>query len=138
MMRKAVGGFAVLLLLIWSMVSLLPRNQSSGSRSTVVHSSIPDSSSSSSSSSAYGRGYGGGEGEGDVDAVASIWRTRPQSLQLACDPQRDYFSVLQGHNWDSWMARREGHSVAESYEPRPSQGATGPAAEASRAMSAAR
>ena len=128
-MRKAVGGFAVLLLLIWSMVSLLPRNQSSGSRSTVVHSSIPDSSSSSSSSSsAYGRGYGGGEGEDDMDAVASIWRTRPQSLQLACDPQRDYFSVLQGHNWDSWMARREGHSVAESYEPRPSQGATGPAA----------
>ena len=40
-------------------------------------------------------------------------------MSLDCDPRNDYFQVLQGHNWNSWMARPEEHTVAESYERRP-------------------
>jgi hypothetical protein len=46
--------------------------------------------------------------------VSAIWKNRHPEYELKCDPKNDYFSQLEGHNWNKWMAKT--HSIAESYE----------------------
>jgi len=46
--------------------------------------------------------------------VSALWRTRRPEVELKCDPSNDYFSELQGRNWNAWM--QAGHSIENTYE----------------------
>jgi hypothetical protein len=46
--------------------------------------------------------------------VSSLWRARRPDVELNCDPSNDYFSVLQGRNWNAWM--EASHSIKNTYE----------------------